>query len=45
MDQGIFLQKLSDNLEGSKKKIIATLAWDHQLLQITIFGSMVENPL
>ena len=25
MAQGIFLQKLSDNLEGSEKKIIATL--------------------
>ena len=45
MDQGIFLQKLSDNLEGSENKVITKLTVGSQLLQITIFGFMEENPL
>ena len=46
MEQGLFLQKLSDALEESKNKVNFSLASRAQLFfQIIIFGYMEENLL
>ena len=45
MEQGLFLQKLSDCLEESKNKIEFPLPGDQQYFLIIIFGYMEGNLL
>jgi len=45
MQQGLFLQKLSDCLEESKSKVVFPLSVDQLFFPIIIFGSMAEKPL
>ena len=43
MQQGLFLQKLSDALEESKNKIVFPLPVGSTIFQIIISGSMGEK--
>ena len=45
MEQGLFLQKLSDCLEESKNKVIFPLSVGSTIFLIIIFGYMAEKPL
>ena len=45
MEQGNFLQRLSDALEESKNKVITRLPVGCSILQIIIFGFMEEDLL
>ena len=45
MQQGLFLQKLSDALEESKNKIIFPLPVGSTIFSNSIFGCMVEKLL
>ena len=43
MEQGLFLQRLSDALEGSKNKIETKLPVGSCVMQTITFGFMEEN--
>ena len=45
MDQGLYLQKLSDSLEESHNKIITNLPVGSMVLANNYFGFTVENLL
>ena len=45
MEQGLFLQKLSDALEESKNKVVFHYLLDPQSFLIIIFGYMEEKHL